>query len=123
MKTFAITIKINKKGPTEEDYQEICESLLYDEAILVEGLTYEVDSRNNLHLHGWFDLQDGCKVCYKQLIRRYKCHIYIKELLTVDDMAMWLRYLKKTGPNPFQQEQLCIENFYCHYYAFNDDNV
>lgn len=115
MKNFAITIKINKKGPSADEYYDLLSELYQNDNIFVHPMVFEEDSHKNLHIHGSFTLEDYEKLSFKQLVRKYKCHIYIKQITSEDK---WINYCRKTTPNHEQQMNLINENHFYHYYGF-----
>lgn len=111
-KKFAVTIKINQKGPTIEDYHEKLNKLYERFQIIVEDIVYEEDSKGNLHIHGTFT--DNRRLYYPAIVKVLKCHFYAIEWKSKG----WTDYMLKTKPNKYQQEALVNENYYKHYYGF-----
>lgn len=112
---FAVTIKINSKGPTHGNYVNLLTNLLFEDGVFIHHVVFEEDSKGNLHLHGIFDLNPFQKISYKYLNRKYKAHIFITDL---KNEKGWLSYLKKTTPNPYQQEELLNSNYFIHHHGF-----
>lgn len=113
MTIYAVTIKLNHKGPTEEEYQELLYKLYNNEALFLKEMVYETDLKNNLHIHGIINYDR--KFSYKQLVKKYKCHIFFREISNVMEMDHWMKYMKK---QKYKQNSILTLNPFYHQYMF-----
>lgn len=117
MTIYTITIKINKKGPTEEQYHSVLDQLYSKFGILVEDMVYETDKKYNLHLHGIFHKED--KFTIKQIVKDLKVHIFITKIESLSKLTPWLKYLEK---QKYKQHSILTLNPYYHRNMFQEDS-
>lgn len=115
MTIYSITLKLNHNGPTQDEYDDLLNKLFNEFGILVEKLTYEVDSKQNLHIHGIFT--KCTKISYRAIARFLKCHVFITDLSDVKDYRKWVNYLKKQKS---QEKDNLVLNPYLKQYMFQD---
>lgn len=113
MTIYAVTIKINHKGPSEEEYQDLLYKLYNNEGIFIQKMVYEIDSKNNLHIHGIY-ISDK-KFSFKKLVKLYKCHMMFIEIKNIIQMDSWIKYLQK---QKYKQNSILELNPYYHKYMF-----
>lgn len=116
VQSYSITIKINKKGPTSDEYYDLIERLYREDGIFIDSLTFETDKKYNLHVHGIFSSNQ--KIIYSSLTKKYKVHIYITRLNN-DELRIWEKYIKKQR---YKQLSILALNPYYHHYSFIDDD-
>lgn len=112
-KIYSITLKINKKGPTVDEYYDLLEQLYIKFGIIVEEMVFETDSKLNLHIHGIFDVET--KFSFKCIAKVLKCHVWITNLDTNEKYFNWTKYLKK---QKYKQQSILTLNPFYHSYQF-----
>lgn len=115
-KIYTITIKINQKGPTVDQYYDLLDKLYTSYGIFVEDQVFETDKKYNLHIHGIF--HSNQKFSIKQIVKNLKVHIFITEVESIEKLKPWLKYLEK---QKYKQHSIITLNPFYHQKMFIDE--
>ncbi len=111
---YAITIKYLYKDRLfyAEDYALICDYIELLSNGRLDGIRYEIDQKDKLHLHG--TLWASPELRYTSLQKK-GYHILLKKLF---DKEGWIKYTLKDSDSAIAQSMLLESHYYRNNYGF-----